>query len=307
MFPLWNNGDVTSNSPDLDDIAVFVQVVDAGSFTAAARVLRAPKSSVSRRVARLEGRLATRLLHRTTRSLALTEAGRTYYTRVSTALAALDEAAGAALDARETPRGTVRVTAPPDVGAEVLPALVAAFIRRHPHVRVDIDFSPDPPDLVTGGHDLALAAGRRPGTSSARTKLQDMAFRLYAAPDYLARAGEPQRPQDLADHACVLFRPQHDHCRWRLHGRHGAVDVQVGGPVAANDLSFVRRAAVAGSGIALLPELVGARAVADGGLRAVLPDHHADGDPLYLVYPSNRYVPLEVRVLRDFLLEHFPR
>ncbi|HXV92662.1 MAG TPA: substrate binding domain-containing protein, partial [Pseudonocardia sp.] len=253
-----------------------------------------------------------RLLHRTTRSLALTEAGRAYHGRVAAALAELGDAAAAAVEAREVPRGTVRLSTPPDVGAEVLPALIAAFVARYPEVRVEIELSADPRDLVEGGYDLALRGGRPRGPSLTAHKLQDNAFRLYAAPAYLARAGVPGGPGDLAGHTCVLFRPWGGRCRWRLRrdgdGLGGErVEVSVTGPVAANDLSFVRRAAVAGAGIALLPELVGAAAVRGGGLEGVLPELSADGLPLYLVHPAARHLPLAVRALRDHLLEHFPR
>ncbi|GLZ37129.1 LysR family transcriptional regulator [Actinokineospora sp. NBRC 105648] len=291
---------------DLGDVAVFARVVDAGGFSAAATALRAPKSSVSRRVARLESALGTRLLHRTTRSVTLTEAGRAYYARVSNALAEMSEAAAAALDAREEPRGTIRMTAPPDVGAEILPGLIAGFVARHPHVRVEVDFVAETPSLVHGGYDLGLHGGR-PDPSLAATKLQDTAFRLYAAETYLARAGVPHRAEDLAGHACVLFRVKDGTTRLNLRHRDGDINVEVSGPIAANDLSFVRRAAIAGAGIALIPALVGARSVANGRLVAVLPDYHATGIPLNLVYPSTRHVPLHVRALRDHLLTHFPQ
>ncbi|MBM7773930.1 DNA-binding transcriptional LysR family regulator [Actinokineospora baliensis] len=285
---------------ELGDVAVFVQVVATGSFSAAARVLWMPKSSVSRRVARLENRLGVRLLHRTTRSLALTEAGRAYHARVSVALAELDSAAGAASDSREAPRGVVRLVARPDVGAEVLPELVAAFLARYPEVRVEATLSASA-DLVEGGFDLALRAGAG-GRGS--TRLQDTRFRLFASPVYLARKGIPQRTADLAAHQCVRFG---DVEQWVLHGPRGEVTVDVVGQLAADDLSFVRRAAVAGAGIALLPEPAVAPSVRTGLLTPVLPDHHAEGQPLHLVVPSNRHLPSRVAVLRDFLVANFPR
>ncbi|GLW89762.1 LysR family transcriptional regulator [Actinokineospora globicatena] len=285
---------------ELGDVAVFVRVVEAGSFSAAARALWMPKSSVSRRVARLENRLGVRLLHRTTRSLALTDAGRAYHARVSVALAELDSAAGAAADSREAPRGVVRLAARPDVGVEVLPELVAAFLTRYPEVRVEVELSVSA-DLVEGGFDLALRAG--PGGRGS-TRLQDTRFRLYASPVYLARKGIPQRPTDLADHSCLRFG---DADQWLLHGPRGEVPVPVTGPLAADDLSFVRRAAVAGVGIALLPDPAVAPSVRAGLLTLVLPDHHAEGQPLHLVVPSDRHLPSRVAVLRDFLLANFPR
>ncbi|SES33558.1 LysR family transcriptional regulator [Actinokineospora terrae] len=285
---------------ELGDVAIFVQVVAAGSFSAAARALWMPKSSVSRRVARLENRLGVRLLHRTTRSLALTDAGRAYHARVSVALSELDSAAGAAADSGEAPRGVVRLAARPDVGAEVLPELVAAFLARYPEVQVDITLSPSV-DLIEGGFDLALRAGPE---SRGSTRLQDTRFRLFASPVYLARKGIPQRPADLEGHLCLRFG---DADQWHLRGPRGEISVAVKGPLAADDLSFVRRSAIAGVGIALLPAPAVAASVRSGLLTPVLPDHYAEGQPLHLVVPSDRHLPLRVAVLRDFLLANFPR
>ena len=128
---------------DLRDVSFFVSVVDTGGISAAARALSAPKSSVSRGVARLENKLGVRLLHRSTRSLTLTKAGQSFYERASVALREMNEAASAAIEAREVPKGTVRVSAPLDVGAEVLPHLVARFIAAHPEVMVEVELSAD--------------------------------------------------------------------------------------------------------------------------------------------------------------------
>ncbi|WP_033400929.1 LysR family transcriptional regulator [Actinokineospora enzanensis] len=284
---------------ELGDVAIFVRVVEAGSFSAAARALWMPKSSVSRRVARLENRLGVRLLHRTTRSLALTDAGRAYHARVSVALAELDSAAGAATDSREAPRGVVRLAAPPDVGAEVLPDLMAAFLARYPEVRVEVSLSSQT-DLVEGGFDLALRGG---AGGQGSTQLQDARFRLFASPVYLARRGTPQRPTDLTTHLCLRFG---DTDRWLLHGSRGEISVDITGPLSADDMSFIRRAAIAGAGIALLPVPSVAPSVRSGLLAPVLPDHHAKGRPLHLIVPSNRHLPLRVAVLRDFLVANFP-
>ena len=293
---------------DLDDVAAFVEVVRAGGITAAARAMQAPKSSVSRRVARLERRLGTRLLERTTRSVTLTDAGHGFHARAAAALAELHDAADAAFDAREVPRGTVRLTAPPDVGAEVLPPLVAGFVAAHPLVRVEVELTADAPDPRR--YDLALRAERPVERGVTTYRLQDMTLHLYAAPEYLARAGEPAVAADLGGHDCVLFRADRGHERWRLHRSDGSstpTEVVVGGRVTANDVGFLRRAAVAGAGITLLPRLVGDAAVAAGDLLPVLPGLRTDAAPLYLAHPARPHVPLAVRALRDHLLRLFPR
>ncbi len=297
---------------DLDDVATFVHVVDAGGITAAATAMHLPKSSVSRRLARLERRLGTRLLHRTTRTVTPTDAGRLFHARVSAALAEVRDAAGAAFDARETPRGTVRLTAPPDLGVEVLPRLVAAFVAEHPEVRVELDLSALPPASGAAPADLVLRVGPPTERGLAGVELQDMGFRVYASAAYLDRAGTPSTGDDLAGHDCVLHRAEGGRARWVLHHRGGpdagpTIDVVVRGPIATDDLTFVRRAAVAGAGLVLLPRVVGEAAVRGGRLRAVLPDHETASAPLFLAHTAGPHVPLAVRALRDHLLRRFPR
>lgn len=192
------------------------------------------------------------------------------------------------------------------MGTEVLPELLTRFRRAFPEVELEVDLTARAPDLVAGRYDLALRTGPVGEGDVAVHKLQDTAFRLYAAPSYARDHGLPKRPEELGNHAVVLFRPHDGVSRVRLLSRHGDVDVTLRGPVSANDLSFVRRAAIAGAGLALLPDLVGAGEVQAGQLVVVLPAFHARGLPLHLVHPSTRYVPLRVRALRDFLLEHFP-
>ncbi|MEM6733811.1 MAG: LysR family transcriptional regulator, partial [Myxococcota bacterium] len=182
---------------ELGDVATFVRVVEAGSFTGAARRLQAPKSSVSRRVRRLEAALDVQLLHRTTRSLALTEAGRSYFARVSSALETLNDAALVAAETREVPRGTVRISAPLDVGAEVLPGLVTRFLDRYPEMRIEVRLSPDKESVQGGGFDLAIRGGRPDDTNLACSKLQTTLFKLFAAPSYVAGAGEPHSVTEL--------------------------------------------------------------------------------------------------------------
>ena len=292
---------------DLRDVSFFVSVVDTGGISAAARALSAPKSSVSRGVARLENKLGVRLLHRSTRSLTLTEAGQSFYERVSVALREMNEAASSAIEAREVPKGTVRVSAPLDVGAEVLPHLVARFIAAHPEVMVEVELSADAPSLIRGGFDLALRGGPQPDSGLIARKLQDTVFKLYASPRYLAEAGEPATPEELSEHQCILSSARNGRDEWQLRGSKRLARVAVSGRVVANDLSFTRRAAVAGSGVALLPDIVGDLLVRNGVLREVLGSYYASGYPLYIVYPSRKHVPLRVRALRDFILESFPQ
>lgn len=290
----------------LDDVAVFVEVVESGGFSSAARTLGVPKSSVSRRIARLEERLGVRLLNRTTRAIALTDSGRAYFERVSGALATLREAAGAAEEAREVPKGRVCVSAPPGVGDEALPDVVARFVATYPEVEVQVDIRAETPNLVESGHDLAVVGGRQPDSSLVIRKLRRTDFRLYASPEYLEDAGVPETVKDFAEHAFILFHARSGKCRWTLTGPEGDVDVEVRGRVETNSLAFVRRAAFCGLGIALLPQVPGEMAVKQGLLAPVLAEHFMAGNDLFVIVPSNQHVPPRVRAFCDFLIENFP-
>ncbi|MGK3995849.1 LysR family transcriptional regulator [Sorangium sp. So ce1024] len=288
---------------DLNRISVFVRVVDEQGFTAAARALGLPKSSVSRSVALLEEALGARLLHRSTRSVRLTEAGAAFYERASRGVATLEEAAAMVADLQGVVRGTVRITAPVDVGISMLEPAVARFVKRHPAVRVDVVLTGRVVDLVEEGFDLALRAGPvRDGSLIAR-KIGQIEDALYASPRYLERAGVPARLADLAAHRCVLFREPRGRAAWTLQGPAGDETVEVQGSLTVDELSFARRAVLAGVGVGLLPAFLCARDVARGRLVRVLPSHLASGAPLHLVYPSARYLPHRVAALRDLLVE----
>jgi DNA-binding transcriptional LysR family regulator len=290
---------------DLNDVLGFVRVVDAGGYSGAARKLGVPKSSLSRRVARLESALGARLLHRTSRAFALTDGGRELHARAAHALGLLGDAAQAAVSGSEVPRGTVHLGAPPGVGAELLPPLIAAFVSRYPQARVVVELALPHGDLIEAGLDLAIRPGPLRDSSLARRKLQDMPFKLFAAPACFMGARPPRTLEELMTVRCILFGPRRDRARWTLHGDRGRAEITVHGAVSSDDISFVRRAAVAGAGVALLPEIVGERLVLTGALIRVLPEYRVPQHPLYLVYPAGPQLPLVVAKLRDHLLERF--
>jgi len=288
---------------DLNQVGVFVRVVEKRGFTAAAQALGLPKSSVSRAVSRLETALGVRLLQRTTRRLHLTEAGAAFYDRASRALTDLSEARDAAGEQQDAPRGVVRVTAPVDLGVEFLAEIVARFARRFPEIRVEMNLTSRRVDLVEEGFDLALRAGRLSDSSLVARKLGTIEARLVASPAYLRRRGTPRSVDDLAAHECVLFRGREGAAEWPLIGPDGPTRVEVRGAIDADDISFLRRAVLAGAGIALLPWVMCARDVHAGKLTRVLPEHASRGSQLHLVYPSSRQVPRRVAVFRDFVVE----
>jgi len=291
---------------DLNHVAVFARVVELESFTAAAKQLGLPKSSVSRTVTRLEDELGVRLLQRTTRKLHLTEAGQLYYERARVSLAGLEEAASAATNLSAEPRGTVRMSAPADMGVMNLGDVVARFVRKYPLVHVEISLSSRFVDLVAEGFDLALRAGRLADSSLVARKIGSDTLGLFASNAYLRRRGRPKTLADLARHDCVLFRGTHGKSEWKLTGPRGEERVTVRGPLNADEMAFVQQAVTAGVGIALLPTIGVRLAAARGTLPLpvrVLPEYSLDGgSSLNVVSPSARFQSASVTVFRDFLV-----
>jgi len=283
---------------DLNRVAVFAHVVEHGGFTAAARVLRLPKSSVSRAVALLEEELGVRLLQRSTRRVKMTEAGTAFYERASRGLAGVADAAAAVADMQGGVRGLVRITAPADLGIWLLEPLLSRFVKEHPGVQMEAVLTNRVVDIVEEGLDLAIRAGALRDTALIARKLTPVAAALFASPEYLARRGVPARVADLAHHDCVLFRPTRAQATWTLTGPEGDETIEVSGPIGADDFAFVRSAVISGLGIGLLPTFL----CAGDALTRVLPAHALLGPGLHLVYPSARYLPHRVAVLRDFLL-----
>ena len=231
---------------EFNRLRLFARVVEAGSFTAAARDAGLPKSSVSRAIAALERDLAVRLIHRTTRRLQPTEAGRAYYESVSRALAGIDEATAAVSELQDTPRGTVRLTAPTDLGDRLLPPILVSFAARYPEVRVDVVLTQRFVDLVHEGVDIALRVGRLGDSRLVARPLGPVRAGVFASPRYLERRGVPRTVAVLAEHECVLFQSSSGRAVWRLVGPRGAETVEVRGAISADDHHMVREAAAAG-------------------------------------------------------------
>jgi DNA-binding transcriptional LysR family regulator len=290
---------------DLNRIETFVRVVEAGSFSAAAMRLGQPKSSVSRAISALEQALGVRLLQRTTRKLHLTEAGSAYYDLASRAMTGLDEARAAAQQLQDEPAGLVRVTAAVDIGTWLLAPVLHRFMQRYPAVRVDVMLTPRQVDLVQEGVDLALRAGKLADTALVARGLGALRAGVFAAPAYLAGAGTPKKLADLARYNCLSFRSRSDSETWELIGPAGLERVTVSGSLNADSFEYLRAAVALGNGLGLLP-LFTCTGRTDEDLVRVLPSHATAGTPLHLVYPSARFVPKRVALLRDALLAEIP-
>ncbi len=290
---------------DLNRVAVFVRVVEAGSFTRAAVALGVRTSSVSRSVAALEAELGIRLLQRTTRRLSLTDAGRAYHDRARDALAGLEEARESVSTLGTAPRGLVRVTAPVDL-EDALAAVTAGFLRAYPEVRVEMTLTARVVDLVREGFDLAVRAGVLADSALLSRRLGDTDLGLFASPAYLDASGRPRRVADLARHDCVLFRAGAPQATWQLSGPRGEEPVVARGRVDADEMGFVQSMLLAGHGIGLLPAFLAASSVAAGRLERVLPRHAVRGPAMHVVWPSRRFEPAAVVRFRQALEAGLP-
>ncbi len=286
---------------DLNRATTFVRVVEAGGFTRAAGLLGLPPSSVSRAVAKLEDELGVTLLERTTRKIALTEAGQAYFERAREALAGLEEANSLALDAAREIHGVVRIALPLDLGGTAA-HLLKGFLDAHPRVRIEITFTNRGAELVGDLVDLAVVFGVLPDSSLLSRRLGAAGARLYAAPPYVERRGTPRTIADLSKHDAVLARAVAGAGRWELRGPHGTERIDVQGRVVADHQHFLIDAAIAGLGIALLPTWIGDRAVRDGALVAILPRYSAETQ-LHILTNGARHLPRRVALLRDYLFD----
>lgn len=298
----------------LEDAEVFVAVVDAGGFTAAAAALGVTQPVVSRRVAALEARLGVRLLVRSTRRVRATDAGAAFYERARRALADLEEGECEAAAAGAELRGALRVTAPPAYGRYVIVPLLAAFVDVHPAITIDLVLAERRLDLAEERVDLAIRIDD-PGCASEliHRRLGDFGVVTCAAPSYLARRGTPRTPADLAEHACLLQAGPTRGTVWsfapaaRTARRAERLTAQVGGPLRTNDVEALVAAARAGLGIARVPDFLAEDDLARGALRAVLPRFTTRRVDVFAVYSERRHLPARTRALLDFLVARLRR
>lgn len=305
---VYNLSRVRQSSPDrqrmdLNHIVSFLHIVEAKSFTGAAKALGVPTSTVSRQLSQLEESLGVRLLQRSSRHVQLTDAGVAYYERVAPALGALTEASAEVRDLQAEPAGLIRMTAPSDLSVDYLAVPLAAFTQTYPRIRIDLSLTGRTIDLVAEGFDIALRAGEiRDGSLIARkVGLSDLI--LVASVGYLERRGEPTSLQDLVNHDCIGFRTQRGRAIWALQGPNGQESIELDCRIGADEFSFVRALLLADAGIAMLPRFIALSGLHEGKLRQVLPgrDYRLPGG-MYLVYPSAKHLPRRVALLRDFLL-----
>jgi DNA-binding transcriptional LysR family regulator len=278
---------------DLDAIAVFVKVVEAGSFSSAARQLNMPKTTVSAKVAALEKRLGAILIHRTTRKLFVTEAGEQYFRHCANAVREIELGESALQSAQGVPSGLLRVTAPVDFGHTLLPKIVHAYLERYPGTSVELLLANRTVDLVGEGVDLAIRAGRLKDSSLIAKRFFAIETNLWASPGYLAEFGMPRQPLELADHRLLALSSM---TATMLTKGKQSIEIAVNSRVLTDDFEVVKAMITLGGGIGWLPDFHTTDAQAAGALVQVLPEWKTEvAGGFNFVYPGSRYASPKVQ------------
>lgn len=292
-------------SRDLNDTLIFVKVVEHGSFIAAARALRLPKTTVSRKVQDLEARLGAQLLHRTTRKLGLTEAGNIYFEHCQRIARELDEAEGAVAQLQGGPRGWLRFTAPYSVGIMWIAPLLGEFHARHPEVRVEMVLTNDSLDLIAKEIDVGLRVGNLPDSNLVARRLAVFRTQVYASPAYLARHGEPLHPDELQHHRTLAMQKSQRNGSyvWTLNDGQRDVDFRVDPVLVANDPGALKGALLCGEGLMLASDVSLKGDAEHGGVQRVLAGWTGPQLDFNAVFPRGQVQSPKVRAFIDFLVE----
>ena len=294
--------------PDFEAMAIFAKVVELRSFAGAAQELSLSKASVSKAVSRLEERLGTRLFNRTSRRLALTDAGQRLSERAAQLLADGEAAETEALAQSLTPRGLVRFAVPMTFGVKKIAPLLPAFLEQYPEVSIDLHMSDATVDLIGEGFDLALRIARLPDSSLVARRLCPMPRYTVAAPSYLKLHGRPTHPMHLAEHKCFGYAYLSTAGVWHYSNAAGEqASVRPAGQLRVNNGEAVLPAVIAGLGIADLPDFIIADAIASGEVEVILKGWSQPEGAMHLVMPPGGPRPARVEVLTEFLVKELAR
>jgi DNA-binding transcriptional LysR family regulator len=289
----------------LEDMAIFIRIVEAGGISRAAEQLGMAKSAVSRRLVELETRLGVRLLNRTTRTSSLTEVGQSYFQRAIKVVDDVAELNALTTDANTSLEGTINLAAPLSFGLSHLAPAIDEFIKRHPELTINIDFSDRHVDLIENGLDLAFRITDLKDSSLIARKISPIKIILCASPEYLHNYGTPTTPDDLKTHHLLHYNISETNT-WKLTDNNGRqYSVSLSAKIKANNGDFLTDMAIAGHGIVSSPTFISWKAIASGKLIPILTDYSLPQPNAYAVYPQTRYLSRRTRTLIDFLVERF--
>ncbi|KJZ62795.1 LysR family transcriptional regulator [Pseudomonas fluorescens] len=292
---------------EMDDLAAFAVLIEAGSFTLAAQQLGCSKGQLSKRISQLESRFSVVLLQRTTRRLSLTAAGAALLPQAQALVVQVERARQALARLKDDMAGPVRMTVPVSLGETFFDGLLLEFSGKYPEVQIELDLSNSYRDLSRDGFDLAVRSEVGNDERLVARPLLAWHEMTCASPAYLEQYGEPLTPQALAEHRCLLNSHYSGREEWLYHQQHELLRVRVSGPFASNHYSLLKKAALAGAGIARLPSYLLQAELADGRLRWLLRDYQTRRMPMYLVHPYQGGLPKRTQVLADYLIGWFKR
>jgi DNA-binding transcriptional LysR family regulator len=291
-----------SKLPDVEGLAIFAKVAETRSFAAAAAELKLSKATVSKAVSRVEAKLKTRLFNRTSRRIALTEAGRALSDRASHILAEGEAAEDEALARSAAVRGLVRLAAPMSFGVSHLAPLLPDFLAKYPEVSIDLHLSDATVDMIGDGFDAAVRIAVLPDSSLIARRLCGMPRYLVGSPSYLKTHGRPRHPLHLAEHVCITYGHGTAAETWRFTHKNGkSATVRPSGPLRVNNGDAMMPALIAGTGLAVLPEFIVRDALADGRLERLLPDWSLPSGSVHWVTPPGGQRPRRVEILSEFV------
>lgn len=279
---------------NLNEIAIFVKVVETGSFIGAAKSLDMPKSTVSARLSSLEKRLGVTLIRRTTRKLHITDAGQLYYEQCLKAMSQIMAAEEQVSQNQATPHGLLRVTAPIELGGALLPSVIEEFNKKYPDVKLEIVLTDRTVDLISEGIDIGIRTGNLKDSSLIAKKLGMIYFAPFASPKYLKRNKEIKSPKDLEGHFTIPFtRSGSD--EWNLIGTKDKQTVKIDKGLVINDLNLIKSLTISGMGISLIPTFLCYNEVKSGKLIRILNNWRTDLRPVHFVYPSQKFVTPKIK------------
>jgi DNA-binding transcriptional LysR family regulator len=286
---------------DLEALEVFAKVVATRSMSAAAKSLKLSPAAVSKKISRLEQELGVRLLQRTTRQIAVTEAGQGFHERVLTILASVEDAEAFACGRSAEITGSLKVAAPTSFGRMHIAPHLPEFMRKHSNLSIELVLSDALTDIISDGFDVAIRIFELKDSAFIARRLANVQRVLCASPDYVARHGMPATIEDLANHHCL---PAHNGEPWRLEGPDGTLTIRPEGALRTNSSEVIRETVVAGLGIGLRSTWDVGRELSDGRLVRVLPNYQGSQKvTISAIYPTRRFVPMKVKAFVDHLQE----
>ncbi len=293
---------------NIETLQIFIAVAEKQSFAQVADDLNLAPSSISRAIAGLEDQLDLRLFHRTTRKVSLTEAGQTYYNQIAPIIADLQDAAEMARDVTEVPKGAIRLTSSVTFGREKLIPILHQFMEAYPDIHLHYQLTDQLVDLVTERIDIAIRHGKLEDSSFVARKLFDSCYRIIASPDYIEKSGRPNQPEEITEHACLIFDWPYFKDKWKFKDKTGHVmEVPVQGRYQMTNGAAVRDFTLHGAGVALLPSWLVDADIQSGRFIDLFPEYqvtaHHFNTGIWLMTPSRSHIPLRNRLLLDFIRE----